>query len=167
MNAADSVRPLDAMAEARNAFFKGTLIEGHALMEFHFLDYLAPHSKFRYTPYGFIGFGYALFFGNGRSFEGNPDNPQGGVEESYSLGTPVIPFGIGIKYHLRERLFLALEMGFRPTVTDFLDKIEYNENYISRFLTLITFLILMTPMMFHLRMGLTMAINQTKIGTIF
>ncbi|MDN3671280.1 hypothetical protein QWY93_18435 [Echinicola jeungdonensis] len=53
--------------------------------------------------------------------EGNPDNPQGGVEESYSLGTPVIPFGIGIKYHLRERLFLALEMGFRPTVTDFLD----------------------------------------------
>ncbi|WP_353959686.1 hypothetical protein [Echinicola jeungdonensis] len=72
MNAADSVRPLDAMAEARNAFFKGTLIEGHALMEFHFLDYLAPHSKFRYTPYGFIGFGYALFFGNGRSFEEIP-----------------------------------------------------------------------------------------------
>ncbi|WP_353959685.1 DUF6089 family protein [Echinicola jeungdonensis] len=34
---------------------------------------------------------------------------------------------------MRERLFLALEMGFRPTVTDFLDKIEYNENYISRF----------------------------------
>ncbi len=97
------------------------------MREYHVLDYLAPHSNLRYTPYGFIGFGYALFLGTGQSYNGDPD------AGNYSLGTPVIPFGLGVKYRLKERLFLALEFGFRPTVTDFLDKIEYNENYISRF----------------------------------
>ncbi|WP_200974622.1 DUF6089 family protein [Echinicola sp. 20G] len=127
LNAADSIRPLDAMAAARNAYFKGLLVEGHVVMEYHFLDYLAPHSTVRYSPYGFLGFGYSMFFADGQSFQGDP------TDTDYSLSTPVIPFGLGVKYRLKERLFLALEFGFRPTVSDFLDKIEYNENYIPRF----------------------------------
>lgn len=130
LNAADSIRPLDAVAEARNAYFKGLLIEGHAIMEYHFLDYLAPHSTFRFSPYGFMGFGLAFFNGKGQSYQGELHPDQKG---KYNLTTPVIPFGLGVKYKLKERLFLAVEFGFRPTVTDFLDKIEYNENYIPRF----------------------------------
>ncbi|WP_246581417.1 type IX secretion system protein PorG [Echinicola shivajiensis] len=130
LNAADSVSPLDVMAQSRNAYFKGLLVEGHALMEYHFLDYLAPHSTFRFSPYGFFGFGYSFFSGKGQAYQGeiHPDD-----KGKYSLSTPVIPFGLGVKYKLKERLFLAVEFGFRPTVTDFLDKIEYNENYIPRF----------------------------------
>lgn len=130
INAADSVRPLDAVAVARNAYFKGLLVEGHVLMEYHFLDYLAPHSTVRYSPYGFFGIGYTFFTGKGQSYQGEiPPDEEG----DYSLSTPVIPFGIGVKYKLKDRLILAVEFGFRPTLSDFLDKIEGNENSIPRF----------------------------------
>ncbi|WP_026235513.1 type IX secretion system protein PorG [Echinicola pacifica] len=130
INAADSVRPLDAMAAARDAYFKGTLIEGHLMMEYHFLDFLAPQSSVRYSPYGFFGIGYTFFLGEGRTFAGELAPEDDG---DYSLSTPVIPFGLGVKYKLQDRLFLSLEFGFRPTLSDFLDKIEGNETYIPRF----------------------------------
>ncbi|GAB4107651.1 hypothetical protein GCM10028791_00970 [Echinicola sediminis] len=130
LNAADSVRPLDAVAEARNAYFKGLLIEGYAVMEYHFLDFLAHHSTTRFSPYGFMGLGYAFFKGKGQAYQGElPPEDEG----KYSLSTPVIPFGLGVKYKLKERLFLSVEFGFRPTVSDFLDKIEPSENYLPRF----------------------------------
>ncbi|WP_137401190.1 type IX secretion system protein PorG [Echinicola rosea] len=130
LNAADSIRPLDAMAQARDAYFKGLLVEGHVMMEYHFLDYLAPHSPVRYSPYGFFGIGYTMFFGEGQSYHGeiHPDD-----DGDYSLSTPVIPFGIGVKYQLKERMFLSVEFGFRPTLSDFLDKIEPNDTTLPRF----------------------------------
>jgi len=128
LNATDSVRPIDPMTMARNAYFRGTLVEGAAVMEFHFLDYLSYQSVSRYSPYGFMGLGYMFFSGSGQSHAGDPD--AGG----YSLGTPIIPFGLGIKYKLKERLILSMEFGFKPTFTDFLDKIDASENYLPRFI---------------------------------
>src|SRR5690606_42091424 len=110
------------------AYFRGTLVEGAAVMEFHFLDYLSYQSVSRYSPYGFMGLGYMFFSGSGQSHAGDPD--AGG----YSLGTPIIPFGLGIKYKLKERLILSMEMGFRATFTDNLDKIEDSEIHLPRFI---------------------------------
>ena len=128
LNATDSVSPIDPMALARNAYFTGTVFEGAAVMEFHFLDYLSYRSITRYSPYGFVGLGYTLFSGDGQSYMGDPD------AGSYSQGIPIIPFGLGVKYKLKERLFLSMEMGFRATFTDNLDKIEDSEIHLPRFI---------------------------------
>ncbi|MDX5479342.1 MAG: DUF6089 family protein, partial [Cyclobacteriaceae bacterium] len=54
-------------------------------------------------------------------------------EENYGVGTPVIPFGIGVKYRLTDKWTLAAELGFRATFTDFLDKIDDRQPVINRF----------------------------------
>lgn len=128
LNATDSVSPIDPMAFARNSYFTGTVFEGAAVMEFHFLDYLSYQSLNRYSPYGFVGLGYSLFSGDGRSYMGDSGYNK------YTVGTPVIPFGLGVKYKLKDRLFLAMEFGFRATFTDNLDRIAENDIFLSRFI---------------------------------
>lgn len=120
LSAADSINPIDAMAEFRDAYFKGNLFEVSAVMEYHFLDYLHPQSAHRFSPYGFFGLGFSYFNGKG-AFGFDPDNPDRG---GYSLATPVIPFGIGVKYKLNNNWGLALEMGFRATFSDLIDRID-------------------------------------------
>jgi hypothetical protein len=128
LNGTDSVRPIDPVAMERDAHFKGTVFEGAAVMEFYFLDYLSHQSMTRFSPYGFFGLGYTLFPASGQSVVGDP------LAGKYTTGTPVIPFGLGVKYKLKERLFVAMEFGFRGTFTDNLDKIAGNDVYLSRFM---------------------------------
>lgn len=127
LNGADSIRPIDPMALARDAFFSGTVFEAAAVMEFHFLDYLSYQSRTRYSPYGFFGLGYTVFSGEGQSFRGDL---SGG---DYTASTPVIPFGLGVKYKLKDRLLLSMEMGFRATFIDYIDKVEDRGDYARKF----------------------------------
>lgn len=127
LNAADSVRPIDPVAAFRDAGFRGSLFEISAVMEYHFLDFTHPQARYRFSPYGFLGLGFAGFIGNGKKF-GNDPNPTG-----YNVGTPVIPFGIGIKYKLTNHWYLAAEFGARATFTDGLDKLYGEEPTIPRF----------------------------------
>ena len=126
ISAADSITRLDPVAVYRDAFFKGNIWEASAVMEYHFLDFMHPQAQFRFSPYGFFGLGFTNYSGEGRSFLlEEPDR--------YRTTTPVIPFGLGIKYRLNDRWVLAAELGFRATFTDNLDKIEGNLNVIPRF----------------------------------
>ncbi|WP_035805457.1 type IX secretion system protein PorG [Lunatimonas lonarensis] len=127
LNGADSIRPLDPMALARNAHFRGTLVEVSAVMEFHFLDYMAHNSVTPFSPYGFLGLGYSVFSGNGQSHQ--EDLAAG----NYNTSSPVIPFGIGLKYKLKDRLILGLEAGVRASFTDNIDRIANEERYTPRF----------------------------------
>ena len=47
-----------------------------------------------------------------------------GREDEYSLSAISIPFGIGVKYALSDKINLGLEMGARRTFTDFLDDVS-------------------------------------------
>jgi hypothetical protein len=120
LSAADSITQIDLPTISRDAYFQGSLFELSAVMEYHFIDFLHPHSVYKYSPYGFFGLGYSFFTGSGQSYFA--DQEAG----SYTLGTPVIPFGIGIKYKLSSKWMLAAELGFRATFTDLLDKIDGN-----------------------------------------
>tara|TARA_R110002072_G_scaffold135500_1_gene276896 strand:+ start:105891 stop:106682 length:792 start_codon:yes stop_codon:yes gene_type:complete len=126
LNGADSINPIDQLAEIRDARFRAGIIEASAVMEFNFLDYLSGNSEFRFSPYAFFGIGYTYAFAKGNTFAYN-------VSSRYDLGTVVIPFGGGVKYKLNERWTLATELGFRPTFTDYLDKIDSKEPVIPRF----------------------------------
>ena len=127
LNGADSVRPIDPVALYRDAYFNGSLLEVSAVMEYHFLDFTHPQAKYRFSPYGFFGLGYSYFSGEGQIYPGDP------TKGDYSVGTPVIPFGLGIKYKLNDRLHLAMEWGFRATFTDLIDKIDSSDPAIARF----------------------------------
>lgn len=115
--ATDSIRPIDAVAALRNAHFKGRVTELSAIMEFNFLDYVNHKSEFRYSPYAFFGVGMSFLSADGRVNASLPVEP-------YEISTLVIPFGGGIKYMLTENLTLGLELGFRPSLSDYLDKLD-------------------------------------------
>ncbi|MBS9524316.1 outer membrane beta-barrel protein [Litoribacter alkaliphilus] len=121
LNATDSIRPIDPMALERNAAFRGTLVETHLMMEYYFLDFLNPQSTVRFSPFAMFGFGFAFFMGK--------EDQLGFNNTNYYVGTPVIPFGLGVKYQLKDRLFMTLEFGARATFTDYLDRIEHNPEY--------------------------------------
>lgn len=126
LNAADSINPIDRLAELRDARFRAGLVEITAVMEFNFLDFLRNSSEFRWSPYAFFGLGYTFVLAKGNTFAFNRS-------ENYDLTTLVIPFGGGVKYRLNDRWTLALEVGMRPTFTDYLDKIDSQEAAIPRF----------------------------------
>lgn len=126
ISGADSITQIDPAAVARDAYFKGNIFEASVVMEYHFLDYTHPQAVYRYSPYGFFGLGYTYYSGSGRAYVFDP-------EENYGVGTPVIPFGIGVKYRLTEKWTLAAELGFRATFTDFLDKIDDRQPTVNRF----------------------------------
>ncbi|SMP28001.1 hypothetical protein SAMN06265367_105224 [Algoriphagus winogradskyi] len=123
---ADSIKPIDQLAYIRDGRFRAGVLEFSAVMEFNFLDYLSLSSEFRFSPYAFFGVGYTFVFAKGNTFQYN-------VSSRYNLGTVVIPFGGGVKYQIDERWTLAAELGFRPTFTDYLDKIDSKEPTIPRF----------------------------------
>lgn len=127
ISAADSVTRLDPAAVYRDAGFKGNVWEASAVMEYHFLDFTHPQAQFRFSPYGFFGLGVTYYSAEGQAYFGDPE------AGSYSLTTPVIPFGAGVKYRLTDRWTLAAELGFRATFTDLLDKIDGSLPSIPRF----------------------------------
>ncbi len=126
LNAADSIKPIDRLAEVRDGRFRAGIVEISAVMEFNFLDYLRNNSEFRWSPYAFFGLGYTFVIARGNTYAFN-------VSSDYNLSTLVIPFGGGVKYRLNDRWTLALEVGMRPTFTDYLDKIDSQEPVIPRF----------------------------------
>ena len=115
--AADSIRPIDAMASLRQGHFTGRITELSAIMEFNFLDYVNQKSEFRFSPYAFFGLGYAFVNAEGRINAGAP-------VENYRTRTLVIPCGGGVKYLLTDQLTLGMELGFRPTTSDALDQLD-------------------------------------------
>ncbi|MDA0314089.1 MAG: DUF6089 family protein [Bacteroidetes bacterium] len=115
--AADSIRPIDALASLRQGHFTGRITELSAIMEFNFLDYVNHKSEFRFSPYAFFGMGYAFMNAEGRLHAGAP-------VENYRTRTLVIPFGGGLKYLLTDQFTLGMEMGFRPTTSDALDQFD-------------------------------------------
>ena len=124
--AADSIQPIDAMASLRNAYVDGRITEFSALMEFNFLDYANHKSEFRFSPYAFFGLGYSFVQGEGRINSSLP-------VEDYRLSTLVIPFGGGVKYLLTDQLTLGMELGFRPTTSDLLDKLDSTLPALARY----------------------------------
>jgi len=129
LGGSDEIKPIDIVSERRSAVFKGGVIEFSAIMEFNFLDFLRNDSEFRFSPYAFFGLGYSYFI-----LKGVNASELGSEGEFYQVPTPVIPFGGGVKYRLDNRWTLSAEIGFRPTMTDNLDRIDSRLPAIPRYM---------------------------------
>ena len=110
----DAIQPIDRVARDRNWSFNSRVTEFSAVMEFNFLDFANHKSEFKFSPYAFFGLGYSFVKGKG-------ERDGIALEDLKGRGALVIPFGGGIKYLLSDQLTLGMELGFRPTTSDFLD----------------------------------------------
>lgn len=108
-------RPIDAFSTRRAASFNITLLEASTAFEYHFLNWREDKRILRYTPYMFAGL--ALF-----AMSGTANKPA-----EYSNVQGAVPFGLGIKYILNPKWYVALEFGMRKTFFDYLDNTSGNE----------------------------------------
>lgn len=122
------VNPLNRL---RNLSFQTNLYELHAGAELHFLGM----DQYVFSPYGFLG--VAGFYYNPYSFDpaGNkvflkPLSTEGqglpGYDhrKAYSLMQFAIPFGVGFRVAVTDRIGMGAEFSFRKTFTDYLDDVS-------------------------------------------
>lgn len=127
----------DQFVHDRNLSFRTTLLEFGLMGEFNILGY-QPYALSRpFSPYVFVGFAATKFNPKAR-YQGDwvelqPLGTEGqgmsGFDSPYKKLTFAVPFGIGVKYALTDKLNLGLELGARPSFSDFLD--DVSGNYVS------------------------------------
>jgi hypothetical protein len=118
--AASDRRPIDAFAERRNASFSLFLMEASTVMEYHFMNWRDDKRIMRFTPYLFGGL--AIFGMSGSQNKAS----------AYSNVQGAIPFGLGMKYILNPKWYLALEFGARKTFFDYLDNVSTGSNQLVK-----------------------------------
>ncbi len=117
---ASDKRPIDAFAERRNASFNLFLMEASTVMEYHFMNWRDDKHIMRFTPYLFVGLG---IFG----ISGTQNKPS-----QYSNVQGAIPFGLGMKYIINPKWYIALEFGARKTFFDYLDNVSTGSNQLVK-----------------------------------
>lgn len=95
----------------RNHSFHLEFVDVSSMVEFNFLPYVSTSMKYRHAPYVTAGLTYMFSLNNDVA------------------NTMAIPFGIGYKVNITERLSLGAEWTWRKTFTDYLDGLgEYETN---------------------------------------
>lgn len=118
----------------RNLSFNSNVFELAVQGDFNFYRFMPGDPAFPFTPYVTLGAGlfnydpYA-FLGNEKYFlrplategQGDPSYPD---RKQYSSMAVCIPFGVGVKYSVNERMNIGLEVVHRFTNTDYLDDVS-------------------------------------------
>ena len=112
---ASDTRSADPFAGRRNASFNIFVLEVSTTMEYHFLNWRDSKHILRYSPYLFGGLGLFGISGNGQK------------TAEYSNVQAAIPFGVGLKYIVNPRWYVALEFGARKTFSDYLDNVSVGD----------------------------------------
>lgn len=122
-----------AAQKQRNLNFKSPIYELSAQLEFNFLDYEIGNEKSKFSPYIFVGLAAFKFkpygnLDNSYWIQLQPIGTEGqgldGGGSKYKLIQISIPFGVGIKTNLSQRLGVSFEWGMRKTFTDYLDDVS-------------------------------------------
>jgi hypothetical protein len=132
LQAADA-NSTDSLQLRRNLSFRTSLFEASALLEINFLKYRGlGKDSHSWTPYVFVGLAYFRMDPQGQLGDTWYDLQPLGTEgqgstaggEPYKLDVMSIPFGVGFKFALTDRLDLGVEWGLRRTYTDYLDDVS-------------------------------------------
>lgn len=112
----------------RNLSFENGLHEISFMLDFNLFD-LTPHYRrnTRFSPYIFAGFGI-LIFNPKTTYKGEEYKLRGyrteGQAEIYKGFTPTFPYGVGIKYKLKENWTIFSQIGYRSPLTDYIDDVS-------------------------------------------
>jgi hypothetical protein len=115
IGASDKRQKKDPFADNRNASFNLFLMEASTVMEYHFLNWREERRILRFTPYMFGGLGLFGLAGTQKK------------TDQYSNVQGVIPFGLGFKYIINPKWYIAAEFGARKTFFDYLDNISVGD----------------------------------------
>ncbi len=118
----------------RNLSFNSNIFELALQGDFNFFKFVPGDPAHRFTPYVTLGAGifsydpYAYLNDQkiflrplGTEGQGNADYPD---RKPYSTMAIAIPFGVGVKYALNDRMNLGFEILHRFTNTDYLDDVS-------------------------------------------
>lgn len=122
----------DQFVRERNLSFRSSITEVALTGEFNILGYQPNGLYSPISPYLFVGVALSHFNPKaryqGRWVKLQPLGTEGqgmpGFEDKYSRTTVAIPFGVGLKYALTDKINLGFEIGARPTFTDYLDDVS-------------------------------------------
>ena len=125
----------------RNLSFRSDIYEFGAQVEYNILGYQPYALSIPFSPYVFVGiagfkFNPQTYYNNDwvdlqpLGTEGQGSGLPNRDDSKYSLIAMSVPFGVGVKYALNDLWTLGAEMGFRATLTDYIDDASYT--YVSR-----------------------------------
>jgi hypothetical protein len=101
----------DAYQQLRNASFSANLIDLSALLEFNFLSFKPSLRHFSYTTYVDAGLGAMVM-----------------LSSTYSVSNVLtIPFGVGFKIGITDRLVAGIEWNMRKTFDDNIDGVKNSD----------------------------------------
>jgi hypothetical protein len=107
--------------------FRSDIYEAHSIAEFNFVEYRIGHDRYKFTMFvfaGLAGFYFDPQTNIGGGFESLRNYRTEGQGKSYPKYQISIPFGLGIKWNVAEKIGLGVEWGPRRTFTDYLDDIK-------------------------------------------
>ncbi len=87
----------------------GNFLEGSLIGEFNFYNQHTTVKNTDFTPYLFGGIGFARF------------KNKADLNAPLSINTPIIPYGVGVKYRFKGPFSIGAEFGSRLSLTDDLD----------------------------------------------
>jgi hypothetical protein len=139
----DSADPLQNL---RNLGFRNTIFEASALLEINFLKFRGiTKDSHSWTPYVFVGLAYFHMNPQGKlddtwydlqpyGTEGQTMSTGGGP---YKLDNMALPFGVGFKFALTDKMDFGIEWGLRKAGTDYIDDVggRYVDNDLLAFET--------------------------------
>lgn len=118
----------------RNLSFNSKIFELTVQGDFNFFRFVPADPDYRFTPYvtfgvGFFSYDPYAYLGNNKVFlrplgtegQGSAAYPD---RKAYNTMALCIPFGVGVKYALNERMNLGFEIVHRFTGTDYLDDVS-------------------------------------------
>ena len=125
----------------RNLKFKSSLSEAYFAMELYPTVFLEQYDglQFKFRPYGIVGIGMFHFNPKGQYIASNGDTKwvelqplklegqgmsQYPTRQEYKLTQMNIPMGFGVKYYLKESMYIGLEILHRKTFTDYIDDVS-------------------------------------------
>ncbi len=128
----------DLRNRIRNLDFRSHLFEGALMVEANLLGFQPRGHEKMFSPYIFVGLGVFNYNPYTTHFDPNRDdarvylqelNTEGQGSGTFSNRKPYattqlsIPMGVGVKYAINSNISLGLEVGFRPTFTDYVDDV--------------------------------------------
>ena len=117
----------------RNLSFNTNIWELALQGDFNFFRFMPGDPEFNYTPYITLGvgvFSYDPFaYLGGQKYFLRPlgtegQNDTSGKNKPYGSMAVCIPFGVGIKYAINERMNIGFEVVHRFTTTDYIDDVS-------------------------------------------
>jgi hypothetical protein len=111
----------------RNLKFETPLHEFSFLLDFNLFDLTAYNRKTKFTPYLFVGIGSVFFKPKTTYLDEEYELRElrtEGQEQAYRSSAITFPYGVGVKYKLKESWTLFSQVGYRTALTDFLDDVS-------------------------------------------